>query len=167
MKKEPSLTDMEPQATHLPMLMLALNRVTRGDVLELGCGDYSTPILHYACQGQGRLLYSLDSNAEWLRKFLPLGSPAHVFEHAQDWDAVRCINQEWGVALVDHEPAARRGIELKRLAQCARVVVAHDVEDQRSYNYDFSMYRYVHIDRTHRAHTALLSNFVDVARWIL
>lgn len=53
---------------------------TKGSVLEFGCGDYSTPLLHAICTAQNRFLLSAESNEAWLRNFLDLATDNHLFK---------------------------------------------------------------------------------------
>src|ERR1019366_4837505 len=73
---------MDPYATHLAPLVACI-RHTQGAVIELGCGDYSTPILHHLCPG--RLLVSADSNRAWLGRFADLACDMHILCHVPDW----------------------------------------------------------------------------------
>ena len=41
---------------------------TRGPVIEFGCGDGSTALLHEICKESGRILVSLDDDLKWLDK---------------------------------------------------------------------------------------------------
>lgn len=113
-------------ATHLPVLAACVAR-TSGDVLELGCGDYSTPMLHLLCKG--RKLVSLDQDPAWLARFQDLKNASHEIDLVSDWDRCGLIDGDWDVAFVDHAPPARRAIELRRLRNKARFIVVHDVED--------------------------------------
>jgi hypothetical protein len=54
--------------THIAPLLTAV-LATDGPVLELGCGDFSTPLLHAICAKQNRLLVSTDTDKAWLELF--------------------------------------------------------------------------------------------------
>lgn len=125
---------MDPYGTHLPILIKALALTRTGPVLELGCGDYSTPILHEACVG--RQLLSLDSNVEYVERFASFQGDGHELRWVQSWDAIDLADRVWDVVLVDHYPAARRGHDIARLADRARFIVVHDSEDRINYGYD-------------------------------
>ena len=66
--------------THVRLLLLA-TMMTRGDILELGTGDYSTELLHDIIEEDNkkerRLLVSADSDPVWLNRFTHLSSPFH------------------------------------------------------------------------------------------
>ncbi len=119
---------MDQYATHQEALVGAVMR-TSGPVLELGAGDYSTPILHEICRAQGRALVTLEYRWEWLEKFDRFRSATHLLFHVKDWARADTIDKQWSVAFVDHAPGERRKIELERLRLSrTRYVVIHDTE---------------------------------------
>lgn len=119
---------MNPYASHLPLLY-ALVTGTTGPVLELGMGDGSTPFLHDLCSRNKRTLLSVDATLEWAAGY------GHL---ATDWHEVRCVpnyddcaeidRPGWVVAFLDHAPAGRRVVDIRRLADKARFLVVHDTE---------------------------------------
>jgi len=125
---------MDTKGTHFPVLAACVAR-TSGPVLELGCGDYSTPLLHLLCNG--RPLVSMDHDSTWLYRYKDLETPWHTFRLVKDWAAEKIIDEtEWGVAFVDHAPAQRRVHEIRRLKERAEYIVVHDTEDPAGiYNY--------------------------------
>lgn len=52
---------MDPYSTHLQALIKTAVETT-GDILELGCGDYSTLQLVAICKAQGRKYHAQASN---------------------------------------------------------------------------------------------------------
>ena len=56
--------------THLKLLAVAA-LLTRGDILEMGAGDFSTEVLHdiVRMDEECRKLVTADSNKEWIDKF--------------------------------------------------------------------------------------------------
>lgn len=117
-------------ATHQPTLFRTVLR-SSGDVLELGMGNYTTPILHELCAPAGRRLVSVESSMDWLKQFLYLGQTSfHEFKVVSQWFEFRLEEAHWGVVLVDHEPYTGRGREIARARRCADYIVIHDT-DQR------------------------------------
>ena len=55
------------QATHIPMLIKVFE-LTKGDVLELGTGYFSTTILRWLCQMAKRRLISYETSNFWYEK---------------------------------------------------------------------------------------------------
>lgn len=156
--------------THFPVLAAVMRRASQDPVLELGCGHFSTPMLHLMCAGQR--LVTVETDSQWMQKFLNLRTDWHEFHHVAEsrWDAFTMIEQtHWSVAFVDHKPGDRRWKELKRLAQHADVVVCHDTEPQpwdpdrrgqglKHYRYRFNYTQY-------RPWTTVVSN-VDDLSWL-
>jgi hypothetical protein len=118
---------MDRTGTHFPILAACVAS-TKGRVLELGCGDYSTPMLHFLCKG--RPLVSIDTDAKWLARFEDLKNPDHVFHLAVDFGSVALIDEGlWVVTLIDHAPALRRVVDIRRLMHRSKFLVVHDTED--------------------------------------
>jgi len=152
-----------PYGTHLTPLVAAVLK-TKGNVVELGMGDYSTPILHEICKYEGRFLVSFEHNKEWLSNFLDLENNQHIIEYVKNWDEIR-IN-ECGVLFVDHGPAERRIIEIERFKNLADIIVVHDTDKMKYYGYEtvFSKFKYRYKYERYRKSTTLLSNIIDVSK---
>lgn len=106
--------------THLPALIDAV-RMTTGPVLELGAGDWSTPVLHQICWN--RLLVTVEKSPQWAKRFESMNTDKHLFvanlsDGESNWEP-------WSVILVDNE-APQRAIDLRRLR--ADIFVVHDTE---------------------------------------
>lgn len=127
-----SIPKMDAFGTHLPLLAACV-AATSGPVLELGCGLYSTPVLHALCLD--RPLMSLESNAEWLAQFKRFASPNHRIAHVPDWEHAPIDEGKWAVALIDQEPAAARAPSIARLRGRVDLFVIHDSE-HRLYAYE-------------------------------
>ncbi len=151
--------------SHLPVLMRALEYTT-GDVLELGAGIFSTPVLHYLCWRQKRRLVSMDNDPRFFEWAGGFRGKYHDLVLVDDW-AEADIEQPWDVVLVDHSPSARRIEEIKRLRQLAAVLVVHDTNGRwnKAYHYDriWDLFtcRYT-FDKVEPS-TTLLSNHMDVS----
>lgn len=114
------LKDVSGWCNHRPLLWWALE-ATRGSsfpVLEMGCGEGSTPYLRDYCQKNERPFLSYDSDAGWAQRF----GAAHV----ESWDGV--VSGGYSVVLVDHAPGERRHVDIALLADRADYVVIHDSE---------------------------------------
>ena len=118
-------------ATHQPVLFSALS-LTSGPVLELGCGEGSTRMMHHLCLNQGRELISIDHNAHYLsfyeRRFR---SRTHVFESGADWASAlsRFASWKWGVVFVDCGPGWHsRILPLQLFKDRATFIVIHDID---------------------------------------
>lgn len=154
-------------STFLPMLLEAMNR-TKGDVLELGAGVFSTPVLHWICEKQKRNLVTIENDRGWFkftRQYFQ--TDHHQFSYVSDWDdASQLINKGWDVVLVDHSPYERRVVEIKLLANLAKYIVIHDSDPwkERDHHYStiYPLFKY-RFDFTLVDHnTTVLSNFFPV-----
>lgn len=154
-------------STHLPVLMEVMNR-TYGDVLELGPGVFSTPVLHWMCETKKRNLLTIESDIKWLRfcrEFYQ--TEHHKFLYVENWDQCKdVIDKQWDVVLVDHSPSERRIVEIRQLANKAKYIVCHDSDPWKDREYHYSTiyplfkYKFEFTEVSHN--TVLLSNFIDL-----
>lgn len=160
--------------SHVCILAAAVSRTT-GPVLELGCGDASTPLLRYLCWN--RRLVSADSDAEWLAKYSgyagPNGAGSHVFVHVggehwldQDWDSMRGADSVgWGCVFIDCAPGEVRGELCERFRRSARFIVAHDSEKDYAaggnygYEHVIKNFKFSSEFRRWRPYTLVLSDY--------
>ena len=150
--------------THLPVLMQAIYK-TKGTVLELGVGPYSTPILHRLCALEGRHVLSVDNSPEfygWAKRY---ESRLHRVVLVEDWDKAK-IEYAWDVALVDHSPSERRVVEIHRLAKRVKYLVLHDANGRYEAFYHYSkiyaLFKYMITFDDVEPSTVLLSNLVSL-----
>jgi len=153
-------------SSHYPILIKVMQQ-TSGDVLELGIGMFSTPLLHWMCFDMGRNLVSY----EHVRKYYDMHKHFHKSFHQvnfvenNDWDAID-IDKPWSVAFVDHGHRRRRE-ETKRLVKNTQFVIIHDTqpEDDRLYGlanvYPRFKYRFNYTKE--KPWTTVLSNFVNLS----
>lgn len=123
------------RGSHLPVLITAL-RKTQGDVLELGCGIYSTPFIHWICMLDRRRLVTYETEQEFGDYLGYFASDLHIVRFCADVEAVD-FSDPWSVVLVDHAPDERRYLTIARL-QHAEYVVAHDSEEEHDSRYRYS-----------------------------
>ena len=62
--------------THARLLWAAA-KATQGDILEMGTGAFSTPMLHNLTGSAGRSLVSAETDSVWLSKFQKQGLGHH------------------------------------------------------------------------------------------
>ena len=145
-----------------PLAITCMN--TTGPVLELGCGLYSTLLLHTICEKQGRRLHTVDHTLSWLNKFTHLETSLHSFEHVKcgafnvtllefvyklspdwakkiddSWDQVG-KDEHWGLVFLDQLPLSRRIKDLKRLRTSADVFVIHNTNRMGNWLSEFWPY---------------------------
>lgn len=162
--------------THMVPLVTAIMN-TVGDVFEMGCGDYSTPLLHSILTKQERNLLSCDTDLKWLNLFTYLTNDYHKFEYVKvydnDWDLNpkpskwdEVGNKNWGVVFIDHRPGERRKIDIERFSDKADVIVVHDTET-KGYDYEsiLNKFKYRFDYKIYKTYTTLVSNKVDVSKF--
>ncbi len=173
---------IDAMGTHFPVLAAAVAR-TKGPVLEMGSGHHSTPMLHYLCAG--RLLITVDTDAEWMDKHAPgyaapgahefqmvkpLGDPSlpHVtrmLEGWRQWSTIESIGK-WGTAFLDGAPGEARHELAIRLSRICDIVVMHDSETDHGSggNYMYSRltshFEYISEFKCFRPYTLIASNVV-------
>ena len=154
-------------STHLPVLMEVMRRTT-GDVLELGPGVFSTPILHWLCEKQRRNLLTIESDKKWLYFCMKYyRTEYHKFMYAPTWDEAKtAINKQWDVALIDHSPSGRRITEIAQLANLVKYIVIHDADAMKDKEYHYPeiypLFKYRYNFTEVEPATTVLSNFVDL-----
>lgn len=150
--------------SHLPVLTKLVQK-TKGPILELGIGLYSTPYLHYACLPTKRKLVSYENDEGWIRYFRDCRSDFHEINHIDDWDKLE-TDSFWDIIFVDHHPGPRRSLEAKRFANQANYIIIHDSEPQNDGNVKYSeiypLFKYRFDYTTVLPHTTILSNFVNL-----
>lgn len=173
-----------PYGTHFPVLASVVANTT-GPILELGCGDYSTPMLHALCAPTQRQLASTDVSKEWLTLFVDLERNWHLFFYVpayepcdercnilyapnQDvWNTLLLETVHWSIVLVDHSPGSRRPIEIERLRKNTDIFVVHDTEDDR-YGYEplLSSFKYKYVYERYHVLTTVVSDTIDINKFI-
>ena len=147
---------MDLYATHQRLLVKYMMETT-GPVIELGAGNYSTPILHEIAAAQGRPLTTVDNNPEWLNRFKVFESAGHTLTLLPSWDDFQ--PESYGLAFVDHAdpPGHPRWIQVEKLLPVAGVIVIHDTEDDL-YGYArlIDQINVIDEDTTHRTHTRVI-----------
>ena len=159
--------------SYLPALVKAFEMVA-GDVLELGSGLYSTFFLHWMCEHQGRLLTTYENDEKYYDIVKHCDGDKHEngFHKVyliDDWDKID-IEKPWGIGFIDHVPDERRKEEIRRLANYAQCLVVHDARGRNDKTYHYSeiypLFKYKQTYGSVLSQTIILSNFVDVTKWV-
>lgn len=132
-------------STHQPVLYEMALRTT-GPIVEFGCGEGSTDLLHEICRQNKRLLISIDDDFEWLHKysekykddsewhrfiFIP-GKSQSDPDNPQYW--IDFLNNsgfaEMGIDLcfIDQHPWLARFETAKYMKDKARFIIIHDCD---------------------------------------
>ena len=179
MTREKFLNGINDWNNHSFLLWLALE-ATKGDVVELGCGDGSTRQLHTYCKDTNRNLHSFDTDKEWLSRFDDCISLTHKFTYIENnWHIAKDICPNPSVILIDHAPGERRIVDVKRFVD-AQILVLHDTQPPPTaadYGWEriWNLFKYK-IDLTaplntesnpphNRTWASAVSNHFDVTQW--
>ena len=160
---------------HRPLLFLALEETEKGNVIEMGCGDGSTQVLHDYCKAAKRKLISMDSNKEYIDKYEELKNAKHKFLLVENWEEAVDENIKGAtVVLIDHAPGEDRGFRLKQLEGFKGIVVCHDSEPSPcggNYGWDFTKWKHVvHVKSpmngdTNGTWATAVSNSHNISEW--
>lgn len=152
-------------ASHLPILIKVM-AISKGPVLEMGIGLFSTPLLHWLCLDSKRLLISYENDKRFYDSNQAFASPLHQIHYVTNWDEADIEHTHWGLAFIDHAPPERRHIDVARLAKTADYIVIHDsqrhLEQYFHYKEIYGLFKYKYVYRKVKPHTSVLSNFYDL-----
>ena len=157
------MPDMDRFATHLRLTVAAALKSAElwvgSGILELGCGDYSTPILYEIAKNQKRPFRFVSSDEKWARRF-PFAN--HSIIESTAWQKIDFCG-DWGMVLLDNEElVVDRFKQIERLSPFARCIVFHDADTVPQRGLDWldcrAFYKHILIDRTYTPSAALLSN---------
>jgi hypothetical protein len=153
--------------THQGLLIKTLLR-SKGPVCEVGCGPFSTPLLHWVCKAMGRKLQTYENDKYYYDIFWKFRSRDHSIRFVENWDTMLFNGRwgRWGVVFIDHAPTDRRAIDAINFADKADFVVMHD-SDATDINFDtvWPHYKYRLDWDVARPWSTVLSNTVDVTKW--
>lgn len=158
----------DPYSTHIPLLSYILNK-SEGDILELGSGYYSTPLINMFAS-KNRHITTFDNNKEYLNKLKYLQNANHQFIIVEKrWEDYFEIfkSKLWGLIFIDNADFKSgcpkiRGALLTLLSQNAEYIICHDSQNLSCYGYNFEQFKYkVEYDFL-VPHTMVVSNFKEI-----
>lgn len=154
--------------SHLPVLIQAY-RKTSGAILELGGGVFSTPILHWLCRLDNRMLLTYENYPEWFEFLKSYEERYHHLVLVDKWEDVE-VDKSWDIAFVDLTPDDMRKEMVKKLVNNTRYVIVHDSNGRynKIYHYEtiYSLFKYKYTFSEVTPSTTVLSNFVDLENFI-
>lgn len=113
---------MDPYATHQQALISSA-LITKGPIVELGCGDYSTPLLYEIAKSQGRKFTVYSTDKEWASKFKDYVNVI-ILESWKDYP----YPSDVGLTFLDNEEYIRhRKLHVPKLLETSDVVICHDM----------------------------------------
>jgi hypothetical protein len=166
--------ELQPWASHQPVLIHTLNTIKEGKVLEYGMGWHSTQIMHIICGMQDRQLLSVDTDKKWFDKFAEYKSDNHELLYMSEADFTKydhpLFTEHYSVALIDGAPGEARKEVVKLMRNNVDYFVIHDTEEYAngfrypnfSYQWDFSGFKHVHHLQKGGPATSLISNLDEI-----
>lgn len=118
--------------TNVPLLAAVLGMTNGyfGDVLELGAGNFSTPLMAEMCRAMNRKLITIDSNPTWAENFADIQSTRVIDNDTlTSWEnAIASVfhGMHFSVALVDMAAGSDRAGAISFLRDKATFIVVHD-----------------------------------------
>lgn len=107
---------------------------TKGAILEVGTGHWSTPLLHRYCSAGGRKLVSVDSDKAWVEQFADMRVCDHEVLHVNyDEFFPKAIQKDWSVVFLDQSPGHRRSIDAIAFLPKAEFILVHDYSGEEVY----------------------------------
>ena len=152
--------------THLPCLIKAVEK-TKGAILELGIGVFSTPYLHYKCILDKRKLVSYENFEPWFNFFAKrygYNYGTHELNLVEKYSDVPL--KKYDIVFIDQTPDWSRHEEAIRFANKAKYIILHDSGPKYDRLYRYSKvyphfkYRATWEGDTNQA--TVLSNFVNL-----
>lgn len=144
--------------SHKPMLWLALEN-TNDEVVELGCGFGSTPLLKEYCLNNNREFVTYETNKDWAEKVDSVHTDNYFKELGKN-----------DLVFIDCAPGEIRKDLIEYYADMVGVIVTHDVEVGAEYVYGManilSTFKYrIDYNPQGKPQTAIVSNKIDVTKW--
>lgn len=136
--------------TNVPLLAAMTSCARPGNVLELGGGYFSTPVLKTICKAQGRKLVTLETAPEWAKAYADI----HEAVIVEDWaKAIESLSgSKWALIFVDNQPDHTRLPNIKACREKLKFefLVTHDTVnpyfqgvdeylDTFQYRYDYTL----------------------------
>jgi hypothetical protein len=150
--------------SHIPVLV-KLFSVTKGDVLELGMGIYSSPLLFWMCVDKGRKLVSYENSEKYFSIVGKNNNKLHEAHLITDWDCID-IEKNWDIVFIDTNPMDSRANLAKKVANIANFVVLHDTQsrDEIYYHYEevYPLFTHRYDYTKFMPYTTVLSNFYNL-----
>jgi hypothetical protein len=151
----------KPWTTYMGVLVKVL-LMSQGDVIELGAGPFSTPLLHWICKDMNRLLVSYENRQDYYNYARQYQSRLHRIRLVKSWDEVETKTHR-GVVFVDHAPGARRTIDAVRFRDSADYLVLHDTEVDSYYQNIWQYFKHIYTWRECQPWVSVVSNFKDLS----
>lgn len=157
-------------SSHLPMLIKVVQNSV-GPIAELGTGLFSTPLLHWLCEGE-KYIFSYENYKHYYDFAKLFATDSHKIVNVKDWDTQEYLDY-YGVVFIDHSIPRRnhtRGDDALKFKDKADFVILHDAGPNSNPKYGYDKiysefkYRYDFTPKNAPA-TTVLSNKKDLS-WL-
>jgi hypothetical protein len=125
---------INPYYTHQPVLYTMLKQ-TSGPILELGCGDGSTELIHLFGEKYNRKIITVESNLEWMNKYKSkYENDNHKFiftdHNIESWNKTSDTFKEnqWGLVFIDQGFWEARAYSFTQLKNNSDYLILHDCD---------------------------------------
>ena len=123
-------------ATHQPVLEKIISLVD-GPILELGCGEGSTELIHHYSVEKKIQVLTIESDKQWMERYTYLQNENHEFianENLNEWENLVDEwteyfvdeSKRWGLVFIDHGEWISRYKCLLKLKDKADYIILHD-----------------------------------------
>jgi hypothetical protein len=166
--KNPNDQNVSGFASHQPVLVTLLQKYGgKCNVLELGCGYGSSPIL----AGLSSYSEHYETDYDWLQKVKEFESENHSFHFVDNhekfmWNDLIPFSKSWDIAFIDNASGESRQSNLIKLKDKCSYIVCHDTEEvykqaASDYRWNFSMFKYHYVFKNYNTFTTVVSNYFD------
>lgn len=146
--------------THMGVLVKVL-LMSQGDVIELGAGPSSTPLLHWICKEMNRKLISYEIDPDYYEYARQYRSSLHRIVLVRDWNEVDTKTYR-GVVFIDHNPFNKREEDVVKFKDSADYIVIHDTDSERDFKIVWPNFKYAYTWKECRPWVSVVSNFKDL-----
>jgi hypothetical protein len=150
--------------SHIPVLLKLLEHTT-GNVLELGMGLYSTPLLFWACVSQDRDLVSYENYEKYLNLFGKNNNTHHETHLIADWTTID-LSRHFDIGIIDVNPMEFRSYLAVRIEDLVDYIVLHDSnpKEDNFYHYSgiYSRFKYRFDYNIFNPHTTVISKMCSL-----
>jgi len=151
----------DQSGTFIPLLITAVAN-TSGPILEIGCGENSTPLLHALCSVDERSLMTIVADKKSLELFCFVAMPWHQLLYGASFEQID-ISIARSVVLIDYVPQAVRMATIIKLRPKTEIFVVHDSNEiNQSFGTLLSSFKYRYDDKHYVPNTTLVSDTIDV-----
>jgi len=150
--------------TFIPLLLRVM-AITKGKVVELGGGLYSTPLLHWMCKEQHRRVRTYERDPQYYELCRRFVSPTHEVIKVEDWSTQR-IPGKFSVVLVDHDGFKddTRAMSALSLKDRVEFIILHDTNHPEYYGYKkiYPQFKYRYTWKEEKPWTTVVSNLREM-----